>query len=412
MTEALYLPVKSASTLISLAILSPGACIDWLKTGDIDPRISPDAPQDLPYILNLRTLLYIHKTLMVVSDEMCTNAAPMVLAWADILQTLSIRVIEKAVPLEEDAYPQVSSGDVFETTVKEMLENLPADAIDVIQYLAASAVDRGCVFQSLTDLGLRLGGTSNSCFSPTIGARMRLIILDLIRSSSAVGYIPEVVEASLSALTGGQTYWDVLDAQRLRADDDPLVVFLESSNLVELILSSAKHRFPYESALLRLTRPLATCYDGGSLSIIQQIGTIHTFTCSLPDGFDGYDTTQEEENNNSIRLITPLQLFEDGVRTRRLQDSASALIQVDSDFVIPSGTYGRMILESPKVAYWEHRYSGLKYFGKVSASEYFIQSNGGSSDVCSLSQIRLLKQVERLLTFGLFTAFGDLLGSW
>jgi nuclear pore complex protein Nup188 len=362
------MPVKSAVTLISLAILAPGFCIEWLRNAEDDPRVSPDASQDLPYPLNLRTLLYIHTTLMGVSDEMCTNAAPMVLAWADILQTLSIRVTEKAVPFEQDAPDEASFGDIFEATLNEMLEILPAEAVDVIQYLASSAVDRGCVFQSLTDLGLRLGGTSNSCFSAIIGARMRIAILDLIRSSSAVGYIPEIVEASLAALTGGRTYWDVLDTQQLRTEDDPLAVFLESHDILEFILGSAKHRFPFESALVKLTRPLATLYDGSGPSLIHQIGTMHTFTCSLPDGFDGYDTTQEEENNNSIRLTVPLHLFEDGVRTRRLQASPSALIPIDDDFVIPSGTYGRMILESPKVAYWEHRYSGLKYFGKVSAS--------------------------------------------
>jgi nuclear pore complex protein Nup188 len=135
------------------------------------------------------------------------------------------------------------------------------------------------------------------------------------------------------------------------------------ADLVGLLLSSAKHRFPYESALLRMTRSLATCYGTGGPSIIQSIGIIHTFTCTLPDRFAGYTTTQEEENNNSIRLTSPLELFEDGFRTR--QESSSALMQIDEDFVIPSGTYGRMILESPKVAYWDHHYSGLKYFGKV-----------------------------------------------
>jgi nuclear pore complex protein Nup188 len=297
----------------------------------------------------------------------------MVLAWADILHTLSIRVTEKAAPFDEDAYQQVSFGDVFEATVKEMLEGLPDETIDVIQYLASSAVDRGHVFQSLTDLGLRLGGTSNSYFSATMGAKMRRSILDLIRSSSAVGYIPEVVEASLSALTGGQTYWDILDAQTLRTENDPLAYLLRETELHELILSSAMNRFPYESALLRLIRPLATCHSADGSPIVQEIGTMHTFTCLLPDHFSGYTTTQEEENNNSIRLTAPLHLFEDGVRMRGLHHSTSALMQVDDDFTIPSDAYGRMILETPKVAYWGHQYSGFKYFGKVSSSDRFIQ---------------------------------------
>jgi nuclear pore complex protein Nup188 len=353
-------------------MLCPGSCIEYLDGNLPDSRISPDAPQDLPYILNLKTIVRIHKTLIRISEDMYMNAAPMVLAWADILQTLNLRVAATAVPIDEDSYHQPVSSDVFEATVKEMTEGFVDETIDVVQYLASSAVDRGRVLQNLTDLSLRLGGTSNSWFSAIIGARMRLTILDLILSSSAVGYIPEVVEATLSALTGGQTYWDVLDAQQLHPENEPLSQFLRDPNLLELILSRAKQRFPYESALLRLTRALATNCESNIPSIVQHVGTIHSFTASLPNGFDGYTTTLEEENNNSIRLTTDLQLFEVGLRTRRLQESTTALIQIDSDFVIPTDTYGRMILDDPRVAYWDHQYSGLKYFGKVSSLMYLF----------------------------------------
>ena len=365
--------MKTAATLISLSVLSPSSCIEFLRNTDDDSPISPDAPQNLPYILNLTTLEHIHKTLMRVSDEMPGTAAPMVLAWVDILQTLSIRVSEKALADDEAAYSQESSGDAFESTVKKMLEGLPGETVDVIQYLASSAVDRGCMFQSLANLGLRLGSTTDSHFSATIGARMRISILDLILNSSAVGYIPELVEASLSALTGGQSYWDVLDAQQSHPECDPSAYFLSSPGLVELILSSAKNRFPYETALLKLIRPLSTCYgtDGHSIVplLVQEIDQIQTFTCALPDDFGGYKTTQEEENNNSIRLTVPLQLFEEGIRVRGLQRSTSALVHVDGDFIIPNDTLGRMVSDSPKVAYWIHQYSGLQYFGKVSSSQ-------------------------------------------
>ena len=303
------------------------------------------------------------------------SAAPMVLAWADILQTFSMRVAENAIAIDEEGSQQEPPGDSFEATVNNMLEELSDEAIDVIQYLASTAADRGCVFQYLTDLGLRLGGTSNSYFSATIGARMRIAILDLIHCSSVVGYIPELVEACLSALVGGQTYWDVLDAPLSHPGCDPLAHFLANADLVELILSSARNRFPYETALLKLTRPLSTCYlnDGSSMVplILREIGTIFTITCRLPDDFAGYITTQEEENNNSIQLTIPLNLFEVGVRMRGLHRSTSALIQADNDFILPVGTYGRMISDSPKVAYWGHQYSGLKYFGKVIHSSIF-----------------------------------------
>lgn len=194
---------------------------------------------------------------------------------------------------------------------------------------------------------------------------MRLAILDLIRSNSHIGYIPEVVEASLAALTGGQNYWDISrdSQQQLHEDNDPLAQFLQDPDLVQLLLTSAKHRYPYESALLKMTRALSTCYGEGGPSILPHISTIDTFTGILPDRFNGYTTTQEEENNNSIRLTTSLPLFED-----RAGPSSLALMRIDPDFVIKSETYGRMLVEAnPKVAYWFHQYLGLKYFGKASS---------------------------------------------
>jgi nuclear pore complex protein Nup188 len=112
-----------------------------------------------------------------------------------------------------------------------------------------------------------------------------------------------------------------------------------------------------------MTRVLATCYGESGPRIVPHISTIDTFTGILPDRFIGYRTTQEEENNNSIRLTTPLPLFED----RGMRDTSLALMRIDPEFVIESETYGRMLVEAnPKVAYWFHQYLGLKYFGKVS----------------------------------------------
>ena len=352
-------------------MLSPGPCLEYLKTTD-NPNVSPKAPQHLPYILNLDTILQIHTSLMQASDFV--NAAPMVLAWADVLQALAVRVAERATQTAahdpEDFNHSYSADDglslgrdVYDDVLEKMLMGPPDMDIDVIQYLASNAVDRGQVFQVLTDISLRLGGTSNSYFSAIVGARMRLVILDLIRSSSIIGYIPEVVEASLAALSGGQNYWDLLDSKQLHAENDPLTKFLIDTDLVELLIASAKHRYPYESALLRMTRVLATSYDEQGPSIVPHIATIDTFTGSLSDSFSGYTTTQEEENNNSIRLTTSLPLFEDRAATR---DSSLAMIRIDPDFVIPSGTYGRMLVETnPKVAYWFHQYLGIRYFGKV-----------------------------------------------
>ena len=137
----------------------------------------------------------------------------------------------------------------YEETVEKIMHSY-RDGEDTIQYLALSAVDRGHVFETLFALASQLGGTSNSHFSPVIGAKMRVALLDLIRSSSDVGYTREVVEATVSALTGGQTYWDLLDSQQLRREDDPVAQFLNDEELVESITGTSYPEYIHGSRYL------------------------------------------------------------------------------------------------------------------------------------------------------------------
>ena len=98
------------------------------------------------------------------------------------------------------------------------------------------------------------------------------------------------------------------------------------------------------------------------------LDAIPFFTYQLPEDFIDYETTQEEDNNNDVRLKTPVHLFEprsNGFR-QRTQSRSQALTLADKDFCIPAGTLGRIISDTvPKVVFWYHRYSGLKYFGKL-----------------------------------------------
>jgi nuclear pore complex protein Nup188 len=65
---------------------------------------------------------------------------------------------------------------------------------------------------------------------------------------------------------------------------------------------------------------------------------------------------------------------------------------VDKDFCIVAGTHGRIIAESPRVAFWFHEYSGLKYFGKLletflTASDLVDAITGSSVDRDSAAEI-------------------------
>ena len=226
----------------------------------------------------------------------------------------------------------------------------------------------------LCEIASQLGDNPKSHFSNVLGAKMRITILELINNSSVVGvqYGTESVSVNIAALNGGQSYWDIVDSRPLSARDDPLAVFLGSEDLVSNIIE-ARVRFPLEPLpFLEISRALAACRSvlgvNGARTIVEFLESIPTFTYTLPDGFSGYETTNEEQNNNSIRLTQTVELFEPRRKTNRgYQDQSSALMTMDPDFCIPAGTYGRIVSNEtgPRVAYLFHEYSGFKYLGKL-----------------------------------------------
>lgn len=130
------------------------------------------------------------------------------------------------------------------------------------------------------------------------------------------------------------------------------------------------------------------------MTIVGYLEEIPTFTYILPEGFSAYETTLEEENNNSIMLTRPVQLFEPRSKMiRGIQSQSMSLVKIDSDFCIAAGTYGRMVSESnPKVAYWFHEYSGFKYLGKLletylAAGDQIDATTGDVADRDSVTEI-------------------------
>ena len=128
--------------------------------------------------------------------------------------------------------------------------------------------------------------------------------------------------------------------------------------------------------------------------MVKYLEDIPTFTYILPEGFSGYETTMEEDNNNSIMLTRPVQLFKPRSQmTRGIQNQSTSLVKIDSDFCMSAGTLGRMVSESnPKVAYWFHHYSGFKYFGKLletylAAGDQIDATTGYVADHDSVTEI-------------------------
>jgi nuclear pore complex protein Nup188 len=343
--------------------------------------VSSETSLDEAFILNTRTFAEVQEIFLQAADTGFETAGPALLAWGLLLRELNIRVETKKAARQIDAEsfnPRSSSDtdiatvpDPYEQTLEEMKSALDEDPID---FLARRAVNTCRVFQTVTSLSLRLGNTSAGLLSNSVTTKMRMYLLDLVKNSTIVGYIPEIIEATLATLTGAETYWDILDSKPVELDDDPVTMFLDDPALVNALLVSARFRYPWEALpFLQMIRALASCSSCyGSEPATSALGfleSISMFTYTLPADFDGYETVQEEENANNIRLTQPVMLFEPrlkGFRNFGAQNRMLAVVRVDEEFSIPTGAHGRIISESgPKVAFWYHNYHGLKYFGKL-----------------------------------------------
>lgn len=362
-------------------MLNLAESLSWMNTPSDAAEVSSEVSANEPFLLNTGTISEIQDILLQAADAGFETAGPTLLAWSLILRSLNIRVetLKAARQIEAESYNPRSSIDSeiatvldpYEKTLEEIKNALDEDPID---FLARRAVNTCRVFQTITSLSLQLGNTSVGLFSNSVGATMRVELLGLIKNSTLVGYIPEIIEATLATLTGGETYWDILDSKPIGVRKDPVTLFLQDSELVNSLVMTARSRYPCEAhPFLQIIRALASCsschgYEN-SLSALGFLRSIPTFTYTLPPDFVAYETVQEEENANNIRLTQPVLLFEPrlkGFRSFGRQNRLLAVARVDEDFCIPARTCGRIISESePKVAFWYHQYHGLKYFGKL-----------------------------------------------
>ncbi|TVY42497.1 Nucleoporin [Lachnellula occidentalis] len=382
--QILLSPLRCAASMVSVCILSVGSALDFLY--DYDPRtsealISSDSSTESQYLLNTDTLSAIHQILVNAAGKKLVTAGPVLLAWSFILKALHGRIeANTAAQIDEREsrrFDRQSSTDTdatlasdpYESMVKSIMEFTETPNDNPIELLVHTAIDSCRALESLNGFALRLGNTSEAFFSKRTGGMMRIVILDLMKSCriSGLDYQAEVMEPLLSALSGGQSYWDLVNSKDMNGAFDPVAIFLEDQEMLDTFLTPAIARYPYESLpFLRIIHAISTCSSCLSKpkSALTILEAINTFTYQLPDGFVDYETTQEEDNNNNVLLKRAVNLF--APRPRSMPPGhSSALTLVDKDFCVSAGTLGRMLSDSPKIVFWFHQYSGLKYFGKL-----------------------------------------------
>lgn len=391
--------------MVSLIMISLTPFVEYVGNPLTGEGVSSDPPKNELYLFNTTTIFEVHSIILEAADSGFVTGGPAILAWTYVLQAMRERVQANNAP-DPSRFDRASSVDSEVTMAPDAYKDVwdriagTVDS-DIIDFLGQRAVNTCKVFDTLTNISLQLGTTTAALFPFTMGSQMRTVVLELLRYALGLGYLPELMQTVIATLTGGRDYWTIATSNALLRVDDPMVHFLGHEDLINATVMSAQQRYPYESLpFLQMVRALAaspaTFGTEPSQSILALLEVMPVFTYALPPHFADYETAQEEDNNNTIRLTQPVQLFEPRSKLSRLQSmqiKSWAVTRLDQDFCIPAGAYGRIISESnPRVAFWFHEYPALKYFGKLletflAASDVIDATADGPADRDSVCEI-------------------------
>ncbi|KAB8304202.1 hypothetical protein EYC80_003620 [Monilinia laxa] len=387
--QAVALPLQTISAIITVAILNVDNCLISLERRlDLRPAdLAEDANK--PWLFNETAIVKIHEILIDAASAKYTTAGPAVLAWSVILKHIKVRVSNQKRHQRrryeglgdddeesDEALPAGLEAILAPDAYEDVLEKKIKGTDELVDYLALSAVNESRVFEVLANISQTLGDNYEAAFMPQVGSSLRIAILELMKASAPeIGYNASTLQTILSIVDGGQQYWDFVDLRNVENEYEPMTYFVTDMDLVRVFWQSASARYPWEASPFQtLVRSLAylhgqeeTAHD----SIFKLLDKRQTFTYPLPYQFADYETIQEEDNNNSIKLTRGLSMFEPrgrGINRRHLWGNGNQgqALAANGDLRIPAKTTGVMIVENdPKVVHLIHEYRGMRYFGKL-----------------------------------------------
>lgn len=386
--QALMSSIQSLVSVISLSMLDCPRAIPQIWDDEQNESSEPRESTAL-YITDLQSILTLHEIIWNAASNLSNVASPAVLAWSIILfnmkglvdrrreaQSRALEDIDESPALHSSTSRRAGvEGGLYAEVIENITVGQPKES--PIEYLARCSIDGTAVFSILETLAMTFGSSSARDLRSILDARIRIIILDVIRcGAEVIGYSSEIFSATLASLTGASNYWDLIAPQSTRVEENPVAYFMQDDDLVETFLSTAASRYPHESLpFLKIIHAISTCEhwdDDGTPVAINTLESLPSFMFALQPSFRYYQTIQEEENLNKVELTEDFMLFNPRTNSRLIYGKSGSngfsagLEQVASYFCIPAGTQGRIVSENnPKVALWFHEYSGLKYLGKL-----------------------------------------------
>ncbi len=411
--QALISPLQALVSMVSVSMLDCRSTIAEIHD-DEELLSESTGTVDKSYVNDNQTVLKLHEILLMAGSCKSAVASPSVLALSLILHNMEMCVEgrraahARAIDENDENYrPNTSGGSgpddvggcfagIIDSILAGQHKNSP------ILHLADCVVADGFVFEVLSGLATTFGASPTADLRSIFEARIRITILDLIRASTQLtDYGADGISATLAALMGSASVWQQPSMITTKLIENPVSYFLQDPYLKDIFLATAASRYPYESLpFLKLMRAVSACgqgHDEGTPMAVAFLENLSTLMFTLPSDFREYQTTHEEENLNNIKLTEDIVLFTPKANLRLMHGRNGGLStghrQVFDEFSIPTGTPGRIVSEgNPKIAIWFHKFSGLKYLGKLletgtTAAEFVSAISGESASQDELTEI-------------------------
>lgn len=371
-------PIKSLVCVISIKLLNLNRAMPYLDR-DLDLLANEDT-----YLASADVLKEVHDTIMAAANQNLITASPVIFSWTFILHRMYVSYQERAERRDiaqnrqaQEGFEreiQGQSGPVGRRLSAGSIVSLESQSYDlfltdssmqqdlqVVEQLAMEVTAGGQVYDVMNGMAQTLGQTPDACLRASVGSRMRLVLLEILKASyPVVGYLSEPVTALIPVLSGGQLFWDSTNDEITDPSRDIITLALKDETFLEFYLLQALNRYPYEFLpFIRLSRILLTSQSTNDSTevVLRALLKTPTFTFVLPDGFQGYELALEEDNSNTIRILEDIPLF-------RTASSWKRRVTDEEQFCIPAGTFGRFVTDSGRVILMEYEHSTLSLLGK------------------------------------------------
>ncbi|WEW55909.1 hypothetical protein PRK78_001344 [Emydomyces testavorans] len=383
--SVLFDSIQSLTSIVTLSFLKLQVANSLFEAGIAQPsKVSDVWGNSLPSFLNCEDVGELNEIFLKAADAGKFGASPAVFAWGMIM--FSVREIALATREERELQQAQNAVDAFNGSTFSTLASRnagpsiyedayerarnPAFDDDFVRFMISIAVDRCRVFDVICGIIRQLDRISGFGDGSLVNRWARVEILALIRTSiDFLNYIPELLSGILQVISGPDMEWECTGDNMSESGCNVKEVFLRDAILMKKVFRIAKCRFPYEASnFLKLCRSLLDCNlstDDGYPLILKELEFMETYTQVISPGFQGYQSTREDENANFVSLTVPLEMSELSSAVRESENVPdSELMVMNESPMLPANTLGQVVNESkPAVIMWHHQYNCLGFLG-------------------------------------------------